>query len=335
MHQVVAAHHWPGRFEVAQEKPLVLLDGAHNPAAAEALAGELQRLSGERSVANTDDAWVLVVGAGTGHDAAGILYALAPVAQRVLLTSSDHPRALAPAVLADLAPDDLAVEQVPASSQALKRALDASGAQRPRLRSRVSALGGAGAGIFQPARRARRHHRRHGTGESGMCRRSGPTTGTHLRVDFGRRHSAQTVGRAASPALLAQQASLQRLRRSPARRRQGVPIRGFRRRRIARPRYAQALQPASRRALRPLQNPRHSRGNRRRSSGAVRVPPIGQKVPQLAGAGRILGAQRNRPRHTARIPLCQQRLFGQHRAGAAIRGRAGVSESSPAATNCC
>ena len=83
-HQAVAAHCWPGRFEVAQEKPLVLLDGAHNPAAAEALAGELQRLSGERPVANTDDAWVLVVGAGTGHDASGILRALAPVAQRVL-----------------------------------------------------------------------------------------------------------------------------------------------------------------------------------------------------------------------------------------------------------
>ena len=126
-HQVVAAHRWPGRFEVAQEKPLVLLDGAHNPAAAEALAGELQRLSAERPVANTGDAWVLVVGAGTGHDAAGILRALAPVAQRVLLTSSDHPRALAPAVLADLAPDGLAIEQVPASSQALKHALALAG----------------------------------------------------------------------------------------------------------------------------------------------------------------------------------------------------------------
>ena len=127
-HQVVTAHRWPGRFEVAQEKPLVLLDGAHNPAAAEALAGELQRLSGERPVANTGDAWVLVVGVGTGHDAAGILRALAPVAQqRVLLTSSDHPRALAPAVLANLAPDGLAVEQVPASSQALKHALALAG----------------------------------------------------------------------------------------------------------------------------------------------------------------------------------------------------------------
>ena len=70
---------------------------------------------------------MLVVGAGTGHDAAGILRALAPVAQQVLLTSSDHPRALAPAVLADLAPDGLAIEQVPASSQALKRALELAG----------------------------------------------------------------------------------------------------------------------------------------------------------------------------------------------------------------
>ncbi|MCY3789116.1 MAG: Mur ligase family protein [Gemmatimonadetes bacterium] len=126
-HQAVVAHHWPGRFEVAHEKPLVLLDGAHNPAAAEALAGELQRLSGERPVANTGNAWVLVVGAGTGHDASGILHALAPAAQRVLLTSSDHPRALAPSVLADLAPDGLAIEQVPASSQALKHALALAG----------------------------------------------------------------------------------------------------------------------------------------------------------------------------------------------------------------
>ncbi len=121
-HQVAAAHRWPGRFEVAQEKPLVLLDGAHNPAAAEALAGELRQLSGEHSAA-----WVLVVGAGIGHDAAGILRALAPVAQRMLLTSSDHPRAQAPAVLAGLTPDGLAIEQVPASSQALKRALMLAG----------------------------------------------------------------------------------------------------------------------------------------------------------------------------------------------------------------
>lgn len=34
---------WPGRFEVISRKPLVLLDGAHNPAAAEVLAEALAR----------------------------------------------------------------------------------------------------------------------------------------------------------------------------------------------------------------------------------------------------------------------------------------------------
>lgn len=116
--KVVEGHRWPGRFEVAQDKPLVLLDGAHNPASAQVLASDLQRLSAE---------WVLVVGAGLGHDAAGILQALALVAQRVVLTSSDHPRAMDAEDLQALAPDGLAVEVVPASGPAFKRALDLAG----------------------------------------------------------------------------------------------------------------------------------------------------------------------------------------------------------------
>ena len=125
----------------------------------------------------------------------------------------------------------------------------AGGARRPSLRGGVAALGGAGAGVFLPTRRARRHHRRHGTGESGVRCRGRPAAGTHLRVDFGRRHSAQAVGRPAALALLAQQASLQRLRRGPTRRRQGIPIRGFRRGRPAGSPHAQALQSTGRRAL--------------------------------------------------------------------------------------
>ena len=78
------------------------------------MAAELRPLSRE---------WVLVVGVGCGHDAAGILRALAPVARRVLATSADHPQALAPDVLAAQAPAGLAVEPVPTSAQALERAL--------------------------------------------------------------------------------------------------------------------------------------------------------------------------------------------------------------------
>lgn len=39
----LAAMHWPGRMEVLQNKSLVLLDGAHNPDAAEALSFALKR----------------------------------------------------------------------------------------------------------------------------------------------------------------------------------------------------------------------------------------------------------------------------------------------------
>jgi len=115
--RVVEAHRWPGRFEVAQDAPLVLLDGAHNPASAQALASELEHLGSE---------WVLVLGVGVGHDGAGILRALAPVARRIVLTASDHPRALDPAALAALAME-LDVECISASAAAFRRGLELAG----------------------------------------------------------------------------------------------------------------------------------------------------------------------------------------------------------------
>jgi dihydrofolate synthase / folylpolyglutamate synthase len=46
----VATVRWPGRLEVIRERPRVVLDGAHNPAGAAALVGELPRLAGGRRV---------------------------------------------------------------------------------------------------------------------------------------------------------------------------------------------------------------------------------------------------------------------------------------------
>ena len=113
----LSEHHWPGRFERAGESPLVVLDGAHNPAAATALAEDLRRLAPR---------WTFVVGALTGHDAAGVLQALAPVAGRLVLTASEHPRAVAAAELGRLAPDGVPFEVVEPWSAALGRALAAS-----------------------------------------------------------------------------------------------------------------------------------------------------------------------------------------------------------------
>jgi dihydrofolate synthase/folylpolyglutamate synthase len=108
----VAAHRWPGRFELAGQEPLVLLDGAHNPAAAARLAADLGSLAPR---------WTFLVGALRGHDAAGLLQALQPLAQRVVLTASDHPRALRPEDLAARAPAGLQVEIIPSGLRALRQ----------------------------------------------------------------------------------------------------------------------------------------------------------------------------------------------------------------------
>jgi dihydrofolate synthase / folylpolyglutamate synthase len=109
--EVVAEHQWPGRFERASVEPLVVLDGAHNTQAASGLASDLARLREE---------WTLVIGMGDGHDAAGLLAALVPVAGRVLLTASDHPKAQSAEDMAQAAPAGMRVEVVPTFDAALR-----------------------------------------------------------------------------------------------------------------------------------------------------------------------------------------------------------------------
>ena len=67
--------HWPGRLQVWQREPLVLLDVAHNPDAAKALAVELKDLLKKRPMG-------LVFALLSDKDLAGFLRPLAPLAQR-------------------------------------------------------------------------------------------------------------------------------------------------------------------------------------------------------------------------------------------------------------
>lgn len=78
-------HEWPGRFEIAQTVPPIVLDGAHNPAAASELVESLRQMSPR---------WQFVAGGAAGHDARGLIEALKPLAERFWLTRSDHPKAL-------------------------------------------------------------------------------------------------------------------------------------------------------------------------------------------------------------------------------------------------
>ena len=106
-------HFWPGRFERVQDLPLLILDGAHNPAAAADLVAKLGELAPR---------WRFVVGFTSGHDASGILQALEPVAAAITLTSSAHPKAVDPEALAASAPQGIPLEIEPFCREALRQA---------------------------------------------------------------------------------------------------------------------------------------------------------------------------------------------------------------------
>ena len=85
----------PGRMQVISHEPLTVLDGAHNPAGAEAVAQALPELVGESEV-------VGVLGVLDDKDAAGMLRALLPRLDRVVFTHSSNPRSLSPGTLESL-----------------------------------------------------------------------------------------------------------------------------------------------------------------------------------------------------------------------------------------
>jgi dihydrofolate synthase/folylpolyglutamate synthase len=83
----------PGRLQVVAERPLTILDGAHNPSGMRALAAALPEVTGERRPR------VGVVGVLDDKDATGMLSELAPVLDGVVFTRSANPRSLSPATL--------------------------------------------------------------------------------------------------------------------------------------------------------------------------------------------------------------------------------------------
>jgi dihydrofolate synthase/folylpolyglutamate synthase len=89
----MAQARWPGRLELIESGRFgrVLLDGAHNPAGAAALARALVELGVERPL--------LVFGAMRGKRVSAVLRALAPLRPRPIFTSVADPRAHRPAEL--------------------------------------------------------------------------------------------------------------------------------------------------------------------------------------------------------------------------------------------
>ena len=86
----LAAVSWPGRLQVLSRRPLLVVDGAHSPDSARRLAQALrQYFSFDRAI--------LVFGVSFDKDVAGIISQLAPLFDKVIVTRSTHPRAMATA----------------------------------------------------------------------------------------------------------------------------------------------------------------------------------------------------------------------------------------------
>lgn len=112
----------PGRLEAIGAHPLVIVDAAHNPHGAEALRVALGEFFGLERV-------TLVLGVLAGKDAAGVLRALEPVVDEVVVTQSTSERAVDADELAAVAVEVLGAERVlvePDLGTAVEAARDAA-----------------------------------------------------------------------------------------------------------------------------------------------------------------------------------------------------------------
>ncbi len=116
----VARTRWPGRFDVVHRDPFLVLDGAHNPAGARALALSLRQVFGDQPL-------TLVLGLSEDKDACAFLAELTPLATRLILTRASNPRAADPRLLARALPPTPAVVETAESAAAALRMATGSG----------------------------------------------------------------------------------------------------------------------------------------------------------------------------------------------------------------
>jgi dihydrofolate synthase / folylpolyglutamate synthase len=114
----LARTRWPGRLEVIDRDPIVLVDGAHNPAALERSLEAVQKLAKGRPL-------VMVFGAMRDKDLASMLALLRRVNAPVIFSRIDWHRAEAPTELAKRFEGES--ETAESSAEALSRAREKAG----------------------------------------------------------------------------------------------------------------------------------------------------------------------------------------------------------------
>jgi dihydrofolate synthase/folylpolyglutamate synthase len=116
---------WPGRLEIVSEKPLVILDGAHNLMAAKNLAKYIAGRFPDKNAC-------MVVGILDDKPYRSMLKALLPVCGRLILTRPVIARALEPETLLDCAREFVSdVKIVPRVKDALFHAMETAAEDEP------------------------------------------------------------------------------------------------------------------------------------------------------------------------------------------------------------
>ncbi len=87
---------WPGRFEILNRDPLLVVDSAHNQASSQKLRQALDEYFPDIPI-------VLVFGCSEDKDAAGMLAELTPRVGHIIATRSTHPRAMPPEMILEKA----------------------------------------------------------------------------------------------------------------------------------------------------------------------------------------------------------------------------------------
>ena len=108
---------WPGRFQILQQHPTVLVDGAHNVASMKRLVSNIRAYFGHKRV-------LLVFGTSCDKDIPGIINELVPLCPQVVITQAAHSRAAPPSTLAtEFSKLGIEAEIAESIPQALSRAL--------------------------------------------------------------------------------------------------------------------------------------------------------------------------------------------------------------------
>jgi dihydrofolate synthase/folylpolyglutamate synthase len=119
--QGLAQVRWPGRYQVLQEHPTVLVDGAHNVASMKRLVSNLKAYFPDKRV-------LLVFGTSCDKDISGMIDELHGLSPQVILTRASHSRAAPVRVLAtEFARHGVGTEAEQTVAQAISRALSLAG----------------------------------------------------------------------------------------------------------------------------------------------------------------------------------------------------------------